>query len=78
MMIQLDGLTKHQIALLEKIWAIDSVEDCHEYIMSLPHHDQVECQNLVRVIALELIDQAVDQMDDWSESREVLDQFKLT
>jgi adenylosuccinate synthase len=77
-MIQLDGLTKHQIALLDKIWSIDSVEDCQAYIMALPEADQFECQNLVRLIALELIDQAVDKMDDWTESREVLDQFKLT
>jgi hypothetical protein len=76
-MIQLDGLNKHQIALLDTIWNIDSVEDCQAYIMSLPPSDQLECQNLVRVIALELIDQAVDKMDDWAESREVLDQFKL-
>jgi adenylosuccinate synthase len=77
-MIQIDGLTKHQVALLDTIWNIDTVQECHQYIQSLPESDKLECQRLVRLIALELIDQAVSEMDDWQESRQVLDKFKLT
>ena len=77
-MIQLHGLSKHQVALLDTIWSIDSVEDCQAYIMSLPPTDQFECQNLVRLIALELVDMAVGEMDEWKESKQVLDKYRLT
>jgi hypothetical protein len=77
-MIELTGLTPRQVELLDTIWNIDSVEECHEYIQNLEPHDQLDCQTLVRMIALELIDQAVNGMDQWKESRQVLDKYRLT
>lgn len=77
-MIELTGLTPRQVELLDTIWNIDSVEDCHEYIQNLEPQDQLDCQTLVRMIALELIDQAVNGMDQWRESQVVLDKYRLT
>lgn len=77
-MIELTGLTPRQVELLDTIWNIDSVEDCHEYIQGLAPADQLDCQTLVRVIALELIDQAVNEMDQWAEAKQVLDKYRLT
>jgi hypothetical protein len=71
-MIQLDGLTERQVKLLDIIWNIDSMEECQEYIMSLSERDQMECQTLVKLLAIEVLDQSVDRMDDWTEAREVI------
>jgi hypothetical protein len=75
-MIHIDGLTRRQVKLLDIIWNIDSMEECQEYIMSLSEGDQMECQTLVKLLAIEVLDQSVDRMDDWAESRQVLEKFR--
>ena len=71
-MIHLDGLTKHQVELLDQMWVIQDSADVSDFISSLSEQDQFECQLLVNLISLELIDQEVDEMDDWSAAATVI------
>ena len=74
-MIQLTGLTRRQVDILNVIWNIDSMEEVEEYISGLQDNDQRECHTLMNLIALELIDQAVEKNNNYSNVLEILDKY---
>jgi hypothetical protein len=76
-MIQLDGLTKRQVELLDMMWEIDDPSDIENFIEVLSDEDQADCRTLMNMIAVVLVDQSVDSLDDYDDATEVLDQFTL-
>ena len=75
-MIELTGLTARQVEILDILWATDSVEEVLEFIDSLTEKEQLECRSLATLITLEILDQAVNSMSDWPESRVVIEKFR--
>jgi hypothetical protein len=74
--IELTGLTERQVEILDILWATDNVEDVLEFIDSLTEKEQLECRSLATLITLEVLDQAVNSMSDWPESRLVIEKFR--
>jgi hypothetical protein len=74
--IELTGLTARQVEILDILWATDNVEDVLEFIDSLTEKEQLECRSLATLITLEILDQAVNSMSDWPESRVVIEKFR--
>ncbi len=75
-MIELTGLTERQVEILDILWATDSVEEVLEFIDSLTEKEKLECRSLATLITLEILDQAVNSMSDWPESRLVIKKFR--
>jgi hypothetical protein len=74
--IELTGLTARQVEILDILWATDSAEEVLEFIDSLTEKEQLECRSLATLITLEILDQAVNSMSDWPESRVVIEKFR--
>jgi hypothetical protein len=74
--IELTGLTARQVEILDILWATDSVEEVLEFIDSLTEREQLECRSLATLIILETLDQSVNIMTDWPESRAFLEKFR--
>ena len=75
-MIQINGLTQHQVALLDEMWACDTLEDFDELLETLDPQDRLEALRLQRMILLADLDAAVAKMP-LTEANLVLDKFRL-
>jgi hypothetical protein len=75
-MIQINGLTPYQVALLDEMWACDSLEDFEEFMEALDPEDRAEALRLQRMILLAELDEVVAR-SPMKEANEVLDKFRL-
>ena len=75
-MIQINGLTEHQVAILDEMWACDTMAEFEEFLEACDPDDRREALKLQRMILLAELDEVVAQMP-LTEANEVLDKFRL-
>jgi hypothetical protein len=75
-MITINGLTEHQVALLDEMWACESMEDFDEFLETLDPADRAEAMRLQRMILLAELDNIVAEMP-LTEANKVLDKFRI-
>ena len=75
-MIQINGLTAHQVAILDEMWACDTFEDFQEFLEACDPEDRAEALRLQRMILLAELDEVVAKMP-LTEAEKVLAQFRL-
>jgi hypothetical protein len=59
-MITINGLTKSQVRMLDKMWAIDGYEEYQEWKATLCYAQKQQCSLLEDMILLAEIDEMVD------------------
>ncbi len=77
-MIHLDGLTHRQVELLDTIWEMDTQAEVNEFLSTLDEADKQNCQILMRMLILGLIDQSVDELPAYRDAAKVLEKYRLT
>jgi hypothetical protein len=75
-MIQINGLTAHQVAILDEMWACDTFQDFEEFLEACDPQDRAEALRLQRMILLAELDDVVAEMP-LTEANKVLDKFRL-
>ena len=75
-MIEINGLTPYQVALLDEMWACDTWQDFEEFMEALDPEDRAQALRLQRMILLAELD-AVVAKDPLKEAKIVLDRFRL-
>jgi hypothetical protein len=75
-MIQINGLTRHQVSLLDEMWACDTFEDFEEFLEACEPEDRAEALRLQRMILLAELDEVVARTP-LTEANKVLAQFRL-
>jgi hypothetical protein len=75
-MIEINGLTAYQVAMLDEMWACDTWQDFEEFMEALDPEDRREALKLQRMILLAELDAVVAEMP-LTEANEVLDKFRL-
>ena len=75
-MIEINGLTAHQVAILDEMWACDTFQDFEEFLEACDPEDRREALRLQRMILLAELDEVVAQMP-LTEAEKVLAQFRL-
>ena len=75
-MIQIHGLTDTQVALLDEMWACDSMEDLNEFLETLHPSDRLQAIRLQYLVLLAELDEHVAKMP-LDEAHKVLDRFRL-
>lgn len=79
--IRIDNLKSHQVAMLNKMWQMQSHEEFVEWSETLPLDLKQEALQLLRVLMLEAQEMEMDlfrkQEDEFAEANEVLSQFRL-
>lgn len=75
-MIHINGLTAHQVSILDEMWACDTIEDFEEFLEALDSEDRAEALRLQRMVLLAELDEVVAQMP-LTEANNVLAQFRL-
>jgi hypothetical protein len=75
-MISINGLTAHQVSILDEMWACDTLEDFEEFLEALDPEDRAQALRLQRMVLLAELDDVVAKMP-LTEANKVLDKFRL-
>jgi len=75
--MRIEGLTEHQVELLDTMWAIEEYTELEEWMATLSRADRIEAQNLQRLVVLETFEDLLEQ-DGYPDANRVIDQFRLT
>jgi DNA-binding transcriptional regulator PaaX len=82
--IKLTGLNARQKVLADIMWAIEEWDDVERFIATLPKRERIECEGIVEMMKMELVEtyrkgMAEDGMlPDNLEAKRVIDKFRLT
>ena len=71
-MITIDGLSKKQVAMLDKLWSLDTTEEIIEWKDTLNTEDQQMADVLMEMIRLEVTDLETAEMDNFPEVEKIL------
>ena len=74
-MISINGLTEHQVDLLDAMWEFDDLNELESWMDTLTFADQEECLRLQRLVIIESMDQLLG--NDVSDAQNLLKQFML-
>ena len=75
--MRIEGLTEHQVELLDTMWAIEEFDDLEAWMQTLTKADRVEAENLQRLVVLETFEELLEQKG-YPDANRVIDQFRLT
>ena len=78
--IKLEGLNARQRVLADIMWSIEEWTDVERFIATLPNREKAECQSIVDMMKMELVEGYRKGMgiSDTPEADQVIDQFRLT
>ena len=78
--IKLEGLNARQRVLADILWSIEEWSDTERFIATLPKREKAECQSIVEMMKMELVEGYRKGMgiSDTPEANKVIDQFRLT
>ena len=71
-MIQINGLTDTQVALLDEMWACDTMEELDEFLDTLHPSDRQQAMQLQRMMLIEALDEDMKAMCEFPAARDVL------
>ena len=75
--MRIEGLTEHQVELLDTMWAIEEFTELEEWMDTLSKADRFEAESLQRLVVLETFEELLEQ-NKYPEANMVIDRFKLT
>jgi hypothetical protein len=75
--MRIEGLTQHQVELLDEMWEIQEFEDLEQWMDTLCPEDRQEAEALQRLVVLETFEELLEQ-SKYPEANRVIDQFRLT
>jgi len=59
--MRIEGLTEHQVELLDTMWEIQEFDELEEWMKTLSRADQRECENLQRLVVLEAFEELLEK-----------------
>jgi hypothetical protein len=75
-MIELHGLTEHQVELLDIIWNLDTKAEVDLFIECLNEDDQKMCYSLSQLLSVEIMDMTLDGISEFPEAKSVINHIK--
>ena len=75
--MRIEGLTEHQVELLDTMWAIDEFTDLLAWMETLSKEDKVQAELLQRLVILEEFEDMLAN-SKYPDAKRVINQFRLT
>jgi len=73
--MKLDGLTEHQVELLDTMWAIEEFDELEAWMRTLTRADRIEAENLQRLVILETFEELMAD-SKYPEANMVIDKIR--
>lgn len=78
--IEITGLTKRQQILADILWNIDEWDQVERFIASLPERDRIDCEGIMEIMRMSLVEQYADAIkkdgESYKEAKEFLGKFR--
>lgn len=76
--IRLEGLNRRQQVLADIMWSIEEWTDVEKFIATLPERERIECEGIVEMMRMELVESYRKSMtiENTSEATELLDKIR--
>jgi hypothetical protein len=76
--IRLTGLNARQKVLADIMWNIEEWTDVEKFIATLPERERIECEGIVEMMRMELVESYRKSMniENTSEATELLDKIR--
>lgn len=74
-MIDTENLTQRQRILFDIMWNIEEWNQVERFIRSLPKKDRIDCDGIVELIKLAIIEEH-SQEKDFTEAKELINRVK--
>jgi len=75
--MRIEGLTQHQVELLDTMWEIKEYDDLEEWMKTLCRADRIEAESLQRLVVLEAFEELMEE-SKYPEANKVISKFRLT
>jgi hypothetical protein len=59
--MRIEGLTEHQVELLDTMWAIEEFTELEEWMATLCRADRIEAERLQRLVVLEAFEELLEK-----------------
>lgn len=69
------NLTPNQVALLDEMWACDTLEEYENFLGCLDPLDRAEAEMLQRLLLIEMLDEDMASQTDFPDARRVIQQI---
>ena len=76
--IRLEGLNRRQQVLADIMWSIEEWSDVERFVATLPARERIECEGIVEMMRLELIDSYRRDLEteDTTEATRLIDKIR--
>ena len=68
----IDGLTKEQVEMLDKLWSLDTMEEVRQFRSTLPQFRQQQIDTLMEIILQELAEDEITKMETFPDAEKIL------
>lgn len=75
-MITIDGLTAHQVDMLDYMWTIESYEDLLNWQQSLSYEERQMSETLAELVTLAEIDELVSTQETYIDADKLISKVK--
>jgi hypothetical protein len=75
--MRIEGLTQHQVELLDTMWAIEEYTELEEWMATLSRADRIEAQRLQQLVVLETFEELLEK-DGYPDANRVIAKLRLT
>ena len=59
--MRIEGLTEHQVELLDTMWEIQEFDELEEWMKTLSRADRIEAESLQRLVVLEAFEELLEK-----------------
>jgi len=73
--MRIEGLTEHQVELLDTMWAIEEFTELEEWMATLSRADRMEAQRLQQLVILETFEELL-AADKYPDANRVIDRIR--
>jgi hypothetical protein len=74
-MIQIEGLTRYQVEMLDHMWSLKTMEEYQDWLSLLCEEDYVIAVSLSNIVSQEALEHAIDP--EFTDAKDVLKKFAL-
>jgi len=73
---ELQGLTARQKVLADIMWQLEEYDDVEAFIATLPERDACECQSIIEMMRMAVVEQCYDGIQNLDAAQSVIDKIR--
>lgn len=74
-MISVSGLSRKEVAFLDILYSLETLEEVNMWKSTLPSHDQLVCDSLIQLIVLECLDDTILNEQDTKQAHRIINEI---